>query len=149
MSLLPIFVSQEAWIEREWLREGFALWQSGPLAYARDYFLCLPSPDFQSTCQLRARYSDAKGFSLALLSSLACLNDDSAKLLFAGVAEYWSEHSDRSGLDTWLAALGVPGDARRFVGRWSAKGSEDAYVRSSHRVVELSLIHISEPTRPY
>ena len=49
---------------------------------------------------------------------------------------FWSEHSDRAGLDSWTAALGVGQSERDFLGRWAAKGSSDTYVRTALRVVE-------------
>ena len=50
--------------------------------------------------------------------------------------DFWSEHSDRAGLDSWLAALSVGPDLRRFVGRWGIQSSEDRYVRSAVRITE-------------
>ena len=66
ISLLPVFVSQDAWVSRPWLFTGFALWTEGDFAYKRDYFLCLPTPDLQSTVGKRARYTDAVCFSRSL-----------------------------------------------------------------------------------
>ena len=53
---------------RRWLYPGLELWRSEPLHFERDYFLPLPTADFQGTCRKRARYSDAAGFSRALFS---------------------------------------------------------------------------------
>ena len=49
---------------------------------------------------------------------------------------YWSEHSDRAGVDSWLGALSVGADLRRFVGRWAIQSSEDSYVRTAIRITE-------------
>ena len=133
ISQLPIFISNSAWIEVQWLDTGLELWQ-GDLGAKRDYFLPLPSNDFQSIQYRRARYTDAQGFSKALLGSLEC--DGGEKLLLAETVGFWSEHSDRSGLVSWLSALGVPEELRRFVGRWAATGSAESYVRSALRIVE-------------
>ena len=70
MKVLPIYVSQEAWISRPWLDTGLELWRRPELNYSRDYFLCLPSQDLLGSCRLRARYTDAVGFSKALFSLL-------------------------------------------------------------------------------
>ena len=149
MTVLPLFVSLEAWVAEEWLLEGLPLWQDSDLGYKRDYFLCLPDRTFGSTCCKRARYSDAKTFSTALLSTLR--HEDGDPLLCAEAVPFWSEHSDRTGLDTWLAALSVGSDMRRFVGRWAVTGSEDAYVRSSLHVTEncqrLAGLHAREAAR--
>ena len=120
VSVLPIFVSTEALIEVEWLLVGLDLWQRDELSYKRDYFLCLPSPDFSGPCGKKARYTDAQGFSKALMSSLR--TSDGAQLLLPEAVSFWSEHSNRAGLDSWLASLSVGEDLRRFVGRWAMKG---------------------------
>ena len=133
VSTLPVFVSHEAWIEHEWLLAGLELWQ-GELGYSRDYFLCLPSQTFAGTCGKRAKYSDAKGFSSSLLASLRA--PDGSPLLLPAAVGFWTEHSDRCGLDTWLGALSVGADLRKFVGRWAAGGAEDRYVRSATRITE-------------
>jgi hypothetical protein len=68
------------------------------------------------------------------LSSL--VNEEGEKLLLPEAVAFWSEHSDRAGLDSWLSAIGVGSDMRRFVGRWAVRSSEDSYVRTAKRVVE-------------
>ena len=94
----------------------------------------LPNRNLSGTVAKRARYSDAAGFSR---SPLAGLRHSSGEGLVLGEAlSFWTEHSDRAGLDSWLAALSVGSDLRRFVGRWAAHGSEDTYVRSAARVAE-------------
>ena len=70
MAVLPVFVSRDAWVDQEWLLPGLELWLDGELAYPRDYLLPLPNRSFTGTVCKRARYSDAVGFSKALLSSL-------------------------------------------------------------------------------
>ena len=134
VSALPAFISNDAWISEDWLSTGMALWQETSLGYARDYWLVLPCKDFSGTCGKRARYTDARMFSKALLSGLK--GRDGQRLLEPEAVDFWSEHSDRTGLDSWLAALSVGPDLRRFVGRWGAQGSEDRYVRTSVRITE-------------
>ena len=51
-------------------------------------------------------------------------------------SRYWTEHSERAGLDSWAAALGVQETERAFLGRWSATGSVDMHVRIALRVVK-------------
>ena len=58
------------------------------------------------------------------------------RLLEPEVGNFWTEHSDRAGVDSWLAALGVDKDLRGFVGRWAISTSQDLYVRTAMRVVE-------------
>ena len=49
---------------------------------------------------------------------------------------FWSEHSDRCGLDSWCAALNFGPSQRICLGRWGAKGSSDKYVRTALRIIE-------------
>ena len=134
LSLLPVFVSQDAWVSVHWLDTGLALWTTGCLANECDYFLCLPTPDLSGTVGKRARYTDAACFSRALFASLKTRSGEA--LLCQEASTDWTEHSDRAGLDSHLAALGIPSELRRFVRRWAAQGSEDTYVRSAVRIVE-------------
>ena len=60
-AVLPIFVSKEAYVDKEWLDAGLALWTE-QLHYPRGYFLVLPNEDLSGTCGKKARYSDAQGF---------------------------------------------------------------------------------------
>jgi hypothetical protein len=61
---------------------------------------------------------------------------EGVQLLPCGAGAFFTEHSDRAGLDSWAAALGVGASERAFLGRWRAGGSTDAYVRTALRVVE-------------
>ena len=70
VSVLPVYVANDAWVAEDWLWEGMALWQESSLVFARDYWLCLPNKDFSGTCGKRARYTHARGFSKALLAGL-------------------------------------------------------------------------------
>ena len=132
--VLPVFVSDKAFLRTPWLDAGLVLWLDGDLAFPRDYFLPLPNPQLDGCLRRRALYTDSAGFSVALLSSLA--DGEGNALLPAGAARYWTEHSDRSGLDGWCATLGFDESSRGFLGRWAAKGSADTYVRTALRVCE-------------
>ena len=57
-------------------------------------------------------------------------------LLDATAARFWTEHSDRCGLNSWHACLGTDKSERSFLGRWGVKGSTDTYVRTAVRIVE-------------
>ena len=133
---LPAFLSQHAWVEAEWLQVGLELWTSEEhgLGFKRDYLLSLPDKLLAGTCGKRARDSDAAGFSRALFATL--VDESGDPLLLQAALSFWTEHSDRAGLDSWAAALNVPGDLRGFLGRWGAQGSQDAYVRTAARVQE-------------
>ena len=113
---------------------GLQLWQEH-LGYPRDYLLCLPNKDLNGTIRKRARYADAQCFSRALFGSLTATGGY-GRLLSEDALPFWSEHSDRAGVDSWLAAVGVGADHRRFLGRWAATGAQDAYVRTALRICE-------------
>ena len=49
---------------------------------------------------------------------------------------FWTQHTERCGLDSWLAAMGAKKSERGFLGRWAVSGSQDRYVRTATRVVE-------------
>ena len=132
--MLPVFVREAAWVAHGWLDMGFALWEKAPLNYKRDYFLPLPDKHLSGVLQRRALYTDSAGFSVGLVSSLAAA--DCTALVPHGGAQFWSEHSDRSGLDSWCAALGFEESQRGFLGRWAARRSADCYVRTALRVTE-------------
>ena len=133
LTTLPIYVSNEAYVDKDWLTVGLDIWKN-ELNFPRDYFLVLPNLDYSHHCGKRARYSDAQYLSKQLLSGLKDESGDA--LLIPQAVGFWTEHSDRTGLDSWLGALSVGADKRRFVGRWAAKGSEDTYVRTAVRIVE-------------
>ena len=92
---LPMFVSSEAFLKQQtWLTVGFDLWQNVPLE--RDFFLCLPTRDWQGARLLQARYADGFAMSRGLTSKLTLRQEDgSALVLPAGAECFWSEHSEK------------------------------------------------------
>ena len=134
LKVLPVYVSDRAFLKLPWLDTGLTLWRSDALAFERDYLLPLPAEDLQSSRRTQALYSDCAGFSQALLRSLK--DEAGAALLLPEACSFWSEHSDRAGLDSWCAALSIEESERNFLGRWAAKGSAGVYVRTACRVVE-------------
>ena len=66
---MPIFVSDKAYLAHEWLYPGYDLLQK-EFGYKRDYLLPLATPDLQGCIQRRAEYSDAAGYSRALMLKL-------------------------------------------------------------------------------
>lgn len=90
----------------------------------------------------RAVYSDVVGFSKQLLSCLAVLDGSDAPLLFQIAVNFWTEHSDRCGLDSWCAAPGFSSCQERLpglVGSSRLRRQIRAYGVSDHRdVAELS-----------
>ena len=147
MRVLPFFVSDEAWVrERDWLRTGLAVLRES-FGGARDYLLPLPNENFDGELGRRALYTDAAGFSRQLLRGLQLSGDNQLALLLPESAHFWTEHSDRSGLDTWSASAGVPQWKRDFLGRWSAQGSSDKYVRTAWRIIEAIQVSVARLAR--
>lgn len=70
IKVLPVFVSEEAYLRKPWLDLGLRLWEAKELAIPRDYLLPLPTEDFKAARRTRAVYSDSAGFSRALMASL-------------------------------------------------------------------------------
>ena len=143
--VLPVYVSQDAFLRTAWLDLGLGLWEQKELAFDRDYLLPLPTPDLKGTRRTRALYSDSAGFSRALLASLT--HGDGEALLLPEACSFWSEHSDRAGLDSWAASLRVEEPERSFLGRWGTKGSANVYVRTACRVCENIQRLVTQPAR--
>ena len=147
VQVLPFFLSYGCWIERkEWIRTGYAL-LTEVFGGERDYLVPLPSADFAGALPRRALYSDCVGFSRSLLGSLRLPGQEPQRLLLAEAVVFWSEHSDRAGLDSWCSALGHGTSRRNFLGRWAAGGSADKYVRAAYRTVEGLQLAAAETAR--
>ena len=133
--VLPVFWSLGAHLEKPWLGETVNLLTKGSFAFERDFLLPLPvDGSFKAASRRRALYSDSAAFSQLLWASLT--DAEGVQLLPHGAGAFFTEHSDRAGLDSWAAALGVGVSERAFLGRWRAGGSTDTYVRTALRVVE-------------
>ena len=133
--VLPLFVSKEAWVALPWLETGLHFLENTDLAFTRDYLVPLPSRDLSGSCGHRAQYSDALSLTRQLWASLTNCYDDGA-LLRPEATLYWTEHSDRAGVTSWLGALGVPKEQRDFLGRWALSSMADRYARTATRIVE-------------
>ena len=143
--VLPCFISQDCWVEHEWLDKGISLLTSGSFDFDRDFLLPLPSANLEEASRRRALYSDSAGFSQSLHDTLEHGSGDAVLPLKAG--RFWSDHSDRAGLDSWAGALGVQQSERDFLGRWAPKGSADAYVRTAQRIVENTQVLVAHYAR--
>ena len=149
--VLPVYISKSAYVQEEmWLGVGYELMKS-EYAYERDYLLPLAREDLSGCVERRAEYTDAVYYSRALLGTLtaAPAGDEGQRSLLTDLAvRYWTEHSDRAGLTSWLAGLGVAKSERSFLGRWAIRGSADQYVRTALRVVErLQIMAATEAVR--
>ena len=82
----------------------------------------------------RAEYTDAVGFSSQLWGRLS--DGAGGALLCTEALSFWSEHLERAGVDSWLAAVGGGSEMRGFLGRRGASGSADSYAHTAIRIVE-------------
>ena len=114
--VLPIFVSDGAYLVHPWVRVGVELWKTTGLSNERNSFLPLPDPTLSRATKRRALYSDSAAFSQALLGSVEVPELGSA-LLPNEAGRSCFEHSDRAGTDSWATALGIPETERNFLGR--------------------------------
>ena len=133
--MLPVFWSLGAYLLHPWLTEALRLLTEGSFAFERDFLLPLPADGgFTTASRRRVLYSDSAAFSQSLWASL--VDTKGEPLLPHGAGAFFTEHSDRAGLDSWAASLGVGSSERAFLGRWRASGATDTYVRTALRVVE-------------
>ena len=124
---LAVTVSSSCWFaDPSWLRCGFGIWRD--LAFERDYLLPCPSKDLEGVRRCIAIYQDAAIFSQSLFNTLRlpiCSRTDEAasyschwtsedeNLLAPGLGRFWSEHSERNGVTSLAAAIGVSSDDRK------------------------------------
>ena len=54
MEVLPIFISEDAYLANQWLYPGWALWTDTALSTNRDYFLPLPDLKLEAATKRRA-----------------------------------------------------------------------------------------------
>ena len=68
---LPIFVSRRAFlVSPDWLPVGFAIWKTDSMAFARDYFLPLPTADLAGARKVMAEYPHVVAMTKRLWQSL-------------------------------------------------------------------------------
>ena len=91
------------------------------------------------------KYPDATSMSRVLLCRLrmdvkATEKDEDIEgvdltLIFPESLRFWSEHSERGTMNTWMQIAGVTPEARRMVGRWSVS-QEEEYLRNLEATVK-------------
>jgi len=140
---LPLHVSSGAYlVHPTWLAIGFSLWAEAP--QKRDFFLALPTSDRQGVRLIEATYADSMAMSRVLLASFSaaslsdgCLEKRDAPLFSQSALDFWTEHSARSSLPSWIACLAVfPSEWPDLLGRWGASRAE-GYVRTHKKRVTL------------
>ena len=136
---LPVHVAKDAYLHHPgWLTVGFKLWEATPAD--RDFFLLLPDATREATLRIEATYADAMAMNRAMFASMSVIKvaegeiveKDCERLMDPATIPFWTEHSPRPTLPSWVNCLGVfPSDWPELLGRWGATGAEN-YVRT-HR----------------
>ena len=130
---MNFYLSGQAYfLQSEWLLTGWTLngWMSAQSGMAeRDYLAPLADPQLSGFRRAMTKYSDATAMTKALLCRLRVdvraterdtdLAGIDPTLVFPETLGFWSEHSERGTMNTWMQMAGVPPEVRRMVGRWS------------------------------
>lgn len=139
---LPVFVSSSAYVfHTDWLEIGWGFWEAVP--HKRDFFLVMPSEDRHGTLKIEVEYADALAMTKAQLltaKAVAAHNGEITRhdtcFLDVAAAAYWTEHSPRATLASWVACLGTfPADWPDLLGRWGSCKAE-GYVRTHRKRVK-------------
>ena len=137
------FIGPDAYfLHQKWLLTGWTLntWMSSQAGMERrDYLVPLPTPRLDGFRRSMMKYSDAMSASRALMAKLRvdikATEDDqdcglpSPWLVLQESVGFWSEHSERGTMDTWMLMAKVPPEIRKKVGRWSVT-QEEEYLRN-------------------
>ena len=134
---LAFYVSAGAWLTQSgWLGAGWRLWLR--LRGGAPFFVNAPCRDRRAFSGKPAGYREASACTSALLASLtraAGESEPGKRLIIDAGVSFWTEHSPRNFLASAAAALEVPREDWRRVGRWAADAS-DHYVRTTRVIVE-------------
>ena len=143
VEVMNFYISGQAYfLQSEWLLTGWTLngWMSAQSGMAeRDYLAPLANPQLSGFRRAMTKYSDATAMTRALLCRLRVdvraterdtdLAGIDPTLVFPETLGFWSEHSERGTMNTWMQMAGVPPEVRRMVGRWSVS-QEEEYLRN-------------------
>ena len=141
---LPIFVDAAASFSGvDWLTTGFRIWKSADMDFPRDYFLPLPSADWECCRACIADYTAFCTLSKGLYQQLmlpawrhsAWHLTEGHLLISHSAGRAWSEHSERCWMATVAALLNIPREKREFLGRWRVACCSDEYLRSARSIV--------------
>ena len=141
---LSIWIDEDAWItERRWLDIGLAIWRQPEFAFERDYFLGPPNEDFSAPRKRPIDYIETDALNKRLLKELwTPVYDESSKrwsdsgrrLIEDELEKFWTEHSERSYVNSMAACLGFAKEERNYLGRWMPEQSDD-YLLTSRAIV--------------
>jgi hypothetical protein len=118
--------AQASFTGANWLQDGFAILQEPAFSFERDYFVPVPSEDWEGTKPRVLDYSYAAGLFRMVLSELprpmrvglGQWKESTMQMLPSPVPLFFSLHGPRHFVPSIGAALGVPKDDRDVAGRW-------------------------------
>jgi hypothetical protein len=140
VEVMYFYVAPEAFLLcKNWLRTGWELnlelsRQSG--LHGRDYMVPKPTVDLSGFRKAIVKYQDAVTMSRALLLALRAEvhlegqegPGESRALLIQMATGFWTEHSERGTMATYMQMSQVAPEIRKMVGRWSFS-QEEEYMR--------------------
>ena len=143
---VPAFIERNCSLSgRDWLQNGWDLFQQDPFNWERSYFAPCPTKDWNG---VKRKYLNPAELSLlfrALLGELeipirtdspARWRADGRCMLDKQAVTFWTGHSPRHWLPTLAARLGFQKESRDFLGRWQAgAGEANAYILSAQQNV--------------
>ena len=155
---LNFFISPGAWVlHANWLHRGFtvntALSRSSAME-DRDYLVPKPQPNLMGFRKSMVKYPDALIMGRALLRELPLLLEArdgghvraDGRLIDLEAVGFWSEHSERGSMDTWMELAKVPKEIRCMLGRW-ATSNEEGYLRHLEASVCGAQVKVAEMLR--
>ena len=147
------YVSKAAYfVKPGWHDTFMEMLRGGPLAYARDYLMPLPSPEWDGLVEVMADSSDILAIERTMIEMLKApvftrtargvtWTSSPRPLLPKGMGDSWSTHSARKVLPSLAGALqAIPPWEVDQLGRWDRGGAADytqAQAESVQRVQEL------------
>ena len=134
IATLPVYIAHDAFVEeKNWLVTGVGIWKA--IHIDRDYFVACPSDDLQRLVPVAASYMDRACMSRMLARMLKTEGGD-VLLPLPCVSLFWTEHSPRATLPTWVATLGGTEELRGKLGRWkSSQSCTEGYSRQDRVII--------------
>ena len=120
----------------------------------RDYLVPKPQPNLMGFRKSMVKYPDALIMGRALLRELPLHLEAQdggqvradGRLIDLEAVGFWSEHSERGSMDTWMQLAKVPKEIRCMLGRW-ATSNEEGYLRHLEASVCGAQVKVAEMLR--
>ena len=155
---LNFFISPGAWVlHSNWLHMGFmvdTVLSRSSAMQDRDYLVPKLQPNLMGFRKSMVKYPDALIMGRALLKELPLLLEAQdggqvradGRLIDLEAVGFWSEHSERGSMDTWMQLARVPTEIRCMLGR-RATSNEEGYLRHLEASVCGAQVKVAEMLR--